>query len=170
MCIMAVCAALYFVLTQFFTIRIANIRISIASLPILVLAVLYGAKYAAISAIVGETAYQLLSYGLTATTVLWVLPSAARGVMVALGYALLTRSNLKPQTFRIWFLAVLILSAVRTTVLNTGITWLDSVIYHYYTKAYVFGDLGIRFVSGILTALVMWVVLPPITKALRKFA
>ena len=50
---------------------------------------------------------------------------------------------------------MLIVTSLVVTLLNTGAIYLDSVIYGYYTYAYVFGKVGIRIVSGAVTAVAM---------------
>lgn len=170
LCLVAICAALYFVLTMYLTIRIGNITITLASLPILVLAVMYGPVEAAVAAGLGELLHQVLTYGLTVTTPLWILPPIIRGLIVAFGCYLITKKTdkkdpwNKPVPFFFW----LIVAAIVTTLVNTGITWLDSVIFHYYSFAYVFGDFVLRLLTGIGTAIVMGIVIPPIVTALRN--
>ena len=46
--------------------------------------------------------------------------------------------------------------------------YFDSVLYGYYTYAYVFGGLVVRIVSGVATAIVMVFVAPPVVKLLRN--
>lgn len=93
--------------------------------------------------LVGAFLGQLMTYGVTATTVLWIIPPAVRGLLIGLyakrcGYEL-SRKQL---------VGVLIVTSLVVTLLNTGAIYLDSVIYGYYTYAYVFGKVGIRIVSG----------------------
>lgn len=169
LCVTAIFAALYFVLTSWLTIRLGNLRISIASLPILVLALMFGPVESCGAAILGEFIYQVLNYGVTLTTPLWLLPPVIRALIVSFGYRWMKKKVGEPwETKPIWFGFLLIFAAIMTTLANTGITWLDSVIYHYYSFAYVFGDFVVRLLTGIGTAVVMAVILPPVVKALRR--
>ncbi|MDO5435103.1 MAG: folate family ECF transporter S component [Clostridia bacterium] len=170
LCLVAVFAALYFVLTMYLTIRIGNITITLASLPILILAVLYGPLESTVAAALGEFIHQLLSWGLTLTTPLWLLPPVVRGLIVAFGCMLIRRrcKVKEPWEQPAAFFALLVAAAVVTTLANTGITWLDSVIFGYYSKAYVFGDFVIRLFTGIGTAVVLGFVIPPVVKALKR--
>ena len=63
---------------------------------------------------------------------------------------------------------VLIVTSLVVTLLNTGAIYLDSVIYGYYTYAYVFGKVGIRIVSGAVTAVAMAFVTPPVLDMLKR--
>ena len=172
LCIIAILTALYFVLTIWLTIRIGNLRISLASLPILILAIMYGPLESAFAAGLGEFLNQLLTYGLTITTPIWILPPIIRALIVAFGCNLIKKkySTEDPWSKPVLFYGLLIIAAIITTFANTGVTWLDSIIFHYYTFAYVFGDFVIRLVTGVLTAVVMATILPYIIKPLRKVA
>lgn len=70
----AVMTALYFVLTTYGSIRLGNIRITVASLPIILLAALFGPAESCAAAGLGEFLNQVLTYGLTPTTPVWLLP------------------------------------------------------------------------------------------------
>lgn len=113
--------------------------------------------------LVGAFLGQLMTYGVTATTVLWIIPPAVRGLLIGLyakrcGYEL-SRKQL---------VGVLIVTSLVVTLLNTGAIYLDSVIYGYYTYAYVFGKVGIRIVSGAVTAVAMAFVTPPVLDMLKR--
>ena len=60
-------------------------------------------------------------------------------------------------------------TALLVTALNTLVMWLDSVIYDYYSFAYIFGAVPTRIVAGILTAVVFAVILPKLLPPLRRF-
>ena len=169
LCLVAIFAALYFVLTSWLTIRIGNLRISVASLPILILAIMYGPIESCTAAVLGEFIYQVLNYGITLTTPLWLLPPVIRALIVAFGYRMLKKKGTEPwKESPVSFVLLLVAAAIATTLANTGITWLDSVIYHYYSFAYVFGDFVVRLLTGIGTAVVMSIILPPVVTALRR--
>ena len=63
---------------------------------------------------------------------------------------------------------MLIVTSLVVTLLNTGAIYLDSVIYGYYTYAYVFGKVGIRIVSGAVTAVAMAFDTPPVLDMLKR--
>ena len=153
--VIAMMVAVYVVLNTVGTIRLGWINISVSALPIIVGALLYG--------LVGAFLGQLMTYGVTATTVLWIIPPAVRGLLIGLyakrcGYEL-SRKQL---------VGVLIVTSLVVTLLNTGAIYLDSVIYGYYTYAYVFGKVGIRIVSGAVTAVAMAFVTPPVLDMLKR--
>ena len=157
--------AAMFVVLSFISIRLPNMTITLDSFPTLVAAALFGPLDGLAVGLVGSFLNQLLTYGLTPTTVMWILPAGIRGLIVGAyarrhGFAMTQRQTI----------VILILSALCVTVLNTVIMALDSLIYGYYSKAYVFGALLYRIVSGILIATVFALLLPPLLKRLRSLS
>ena len=68
------------------------------------------------------------------------------------------------------FYTVCVLAAVVTTAANTAVIWVDSILYGYYTFALVFGSALIRFVTGMITAVLVATVAMPLTTLLRRRA
>lgn len=170
LCRMAILTALYVVLTTMLTLRLpGDIRITFASLPILLSALLYGPGEAVTIALVGEFLNQLLGgYGITATTLLWIIPPAVRALIVGLA-AVSFRNTDRPLERRpIPCYTFCILGAMGTTVANTAVYWIDSMIYHYYTFAIVFGSFAWRLFTGVVTAAVVTTLAIPIAQFLRK--
>ena len=73
----AMLTAVYVVLNFAGTVRLGWINISVASLPVIVGAMLYGPLGGLLVGLLGAFMGQLLTYGVTATTILWILPQAA---------------------------------------------------------------------------------------------
>ena len=167
LCRVAVMAALY-VLLNMLSIQAGNLRITFASLPVVVCALLFGPGEAALTALLGEFLNQMLRYGFTATTALWVLPPAVRGLVIGLAARRLRQSARSLEARPLTCYGVCILAALCTTVSNTLVIWVDSVLYHYYTFAYVFGDLVLRILTGTATAVVIACVAMPVTLLLGR--
>ena len=117
----AMLTAVYVVLNFAGTVRLGWINISVASLPVIVGAMLYG---------------------------------PVGGLLVGLLGGQLTLA--------------LIGTALVVTALNTGAMYIDSVIYNYYSYAYVFGGLVVRIISGAATAVLMVFVAPPVVNLLNR--
>ena len=133
----AMLTAVYVVLNFAGTVRLGWINISVASLPVIVGAMLYGP--------VGG------------------LPQAARGLLVGV-YA--KHCGYKFSSGQLTL--ALIGTALVVTALNTGAMYIDSVIYNYYSYAYVFGGLVVRIISGAATAVLMVFVAPPVVNLLNR--
>ena len=160
--------ALYFVLAKL-TIPIGNLHITLASLAVVVSAALFGPVDGCVTAFVGEFLIQALGqYGLTPTTPLWCLPPVLRTLIVGITCLVLDRKRVPVKTAVIWFFAAMIVGALATTIGNTLVTWLDAVIFNYYSWAYVFGQLTIRLITGVVTAVIVGVITVPLLRALRQ--
>lgn len=162
----AVLAAMYFALS-FISIRVGgNMKISVAGLPILVGALMFGPLDGFLIGLVGSFLEQLISpYGLGPTTLLWILPGALRGAMAG-AWAKHRRFELKR-----WETALVIfITALALTAMNTAAIYIDSKLLGYYSYAYVFGALAARLASGLVTSAVFSLIIPPLLRLIRKNA
>ena len=107
---MAVMAALYTVLAMI-TIPIGNIHLTLASLPVVLTASLFGPLQGAAVAVVGEFIHQMLTYGFTLTTLLWLVPPALRAAVIGLGVYALKKAGRLPEAKPAFYYA---LSAMRS--------------------------------------------------------
>ena len=83
-CLTGMLAALYLALNMV-GFRAWSFHITFASLPVVVGGLLFGPLEGMLIAAIGEFFNQTLSYGVTPTTVLWIIPPVVRGLMI--GYA-----------------------------------------------------------------------------------
>ena len=161
--VIAMLTAVHLVLTLTLTVNLGWMRITFNGLPIILAGLLYGPVGGMVTGILGRFLSDLLPYGITVTTPLWVLPAAVRGLIVGYVAKRMNYSLTKGQ-----MTSLIVLSSLIVTTLNTGAIYLDSVIYGYYTYAYVFGDIGTRYVSGIATAIVLALITPPLLRPLER--
>ena len=142
---------------------LGNIKITLESIPVILGALLFGPADGAIIGFVGTFVYQVLRYGFSATTLLWMLPHVVCGFIVGM-YAKKKSFNLSVvQTIVITVIAGLVL-----TTLNTGVMYIDSKIYGYYSAVYIFGSMLIRYISGIAKFVAIGVLMPPLVNLLRS--
>lgn len=164
----AVFAALFFVF-DLFSIKAGPFKISLSGLPIIIIALLYGPIDAMIVGFCGALLGQLISFGLTPTTILWVLPHVVRGGIVGIFRNWINVNSFKQCTKSILKLSIIItFSSIIVTIINTLVMWLDSVIYNYYSYAYIWGALAMRFATGIVTAIVYTIITPLIIIPVKK--
>ena len=169
MCYAALLAAMYVPLSLYVAVQVGNVRISFGSLPVVVAALLFGPVDAVAAAMVGEFFKQLLTYGVTYTTVLYLIPPALRGLVVGLGaLGLLSLRGRRLEERRMLCYAVCIAAAVCTTLGNTLVNWLDSVLMGYYFPGLILGDFVWRLIVGMINAVVMSSLAIPLVKALRQ--
>lgn len=154
----ALCAVLGFV-----SIDLGNFKFTLESFPITMGALLFGPVDGMVIAFIGNFISQLLKYGLSATTLVWIAPYVAAALVVGL-YAKAKDFKLTPtQTVFITLLAEIII-----TVLNTGAMYIDSKFYGYYSFAYIFGATIPRVVVCVVKGIIYGVVMPHLLKAIRK--
>lgn len=161
----AMLIAIYSVLSILTPIKIENFKFTFEAFPILVASLLLGPVDGLIVGGVGSLVYQLLfsGYGLTATTLLWVLPHAISGLVVGL-YASYKKYELKH--IEIGFISIV--SAIIVTALNCLALYADSNMYGYYSPVLVFGNIALKILTGIILAIIYSSVLPKLLSFLKK--
>ncbi len=154
----ALCAVLGYI-----SLDLGNLKITFESLPILLGALLFGAQDGLLIGAIGTFIYQFLRYGLTATTVLWILPYVICGLLVGL-YAQKKRFILSRKQV----LMVVILNELLITILNTGVMYIDSKLFGYYSFVYIFGSFFLRLVICVGKAAAFGILLPKLIAVLRR--
>ena len=154
--------AAMFVVLSLFSINLPGMKITLDSLPILVGAALLGPLDGLAIGLVGSFLNQMITYGFTATTLLWIIPAGLRGLLVGLYAKRHDYSMTLRQT-----VFITIAAALLVTALNTLFLYIDSWAYSYsYTAA--LATLALRILAGIITAVVFSLILPVILTALRR--
>ena len=146
LCRVALLAAAYFVLSITLTIKTPYLEITFKSLPVVVGALMFGPVGGGLVALFGELLAQMIGpYGLMPTTVLWLLPPLTRGLLLgAVANAFAKRGDhLEKRPLRCY--GVCLGASIVTSCVTTVCLWLDSLIYHYYNFALIFGSALVRF-------------------------
>ena len=157
----AMLAAMYFVLSLF-SINLPGMKITLDSLPILVAAALLGPVDGMAVGLAGSFLNQMITYGFTATTLLWILPAGLRGLFVGLFAKAHGFSMTLPRT-----IFITVVTALFVTALNTLLLYVDSWVYSYSYIA-ALPTVVLRIVAGVLTAVLFSLLLPAILAALRR--
>ena len=167
----AVLIAMYFGLSAL-SVEIGGIKLTFASLPTLICAMLFGPVDGFLVGFLGAFMEQMLKFGFTATTLLWVLPPAIRGLFVGVCALVLRKymsvdailSTKRPYCY----FGVTLVSGVIVSTLNTLVYYADAKLYHYYEYHMVFGVFWIRIASGLVSTLLMAIVALPVVAALQR--
>lgn len=154
----AMCAVLGYI-----AIDMQVIKITFESLPVILGALMFGPLDGLAVGGIGTLIYQLLKYGVSATTLLWILPYCVLGVVLGL-YA--KKHNFKNTPKQI--LIAVVIEELVVTIMNSGVIYLDSVIYHYYFPGIVTGNLLIRLGICIVKGIVFGLVVPKLTTAVKR--
>lgn len=154
----AMCAVL-----GYLAIDVIRLKITFESVPVLIGALLFGPVDGAMIGLIGTLIYQLLRYGVSATTALWIAPYVLCGLVVG-AYARFRRFTLsRSQT-----LMIVVLAELMVTALNTGVIYVDSRIYGYYHPALITGSLALRLAICVGKAVAYALALPPLLNAARN--
>ena len=169
----AVMVALYIGLS-FLSIPLGGLKITFEALPVVICAVAFGPVDAAIVGFLSEFLNQMLTYGFTPTTLLWVLPAVVRGLFLGLCMLGIKKRQgadlsawLKSKC-AVWLLVLCAISGILVSCINTFTLYVDSKMYGYYSYAMVFGVFWVRIFSGILSSIAMGLLTTPIVLALKK--
>lgn len=154
--------AAMFVVLSLFSINLPGMKITLDSLPILVGAALLGPLDGLAVGLIGSFLNQMITYGFTATTILWILPAALRGLLVGL-YA--KRHGFSMSLRQTVFITVA--TALLVTALNTLFLYVDSWVYGYSYAAALL-TVVMRVAAGVMTAVLFSLLLPGILGALRR--
>lgn len=169
----AILIAIFFALSLL-SFEVGGVKITLDSLPVVVAALLGGPINGFLVGILGELLAQALRYGFTATTALWILPPALRGLLIGLGCVAFKRqmqiSAIVEEKRPFVYFIVCIVAAVFTSLGNTLVYYLDSKIYGYYNYALIFGVAGIRVLTNVLASVITAAIAIPVVLALRKAA
>ena len=151
------------VVLSYLSIDLGNIKFSLESLPILAGALLLGGWNGGAVGLIGTLISQLLRYGLSVTTPLWILPHVVCGFVVGV-YAQKMDFRLSPRQA----IGIVIAGELAVTVLNTLALYVDSRVFSYYTPTLITGLLAARFLYAVGRAVVYGALLPPLLERLRK--
>ena len=154
----AVCAVL-----GYYGPDLGNMKITFEGLPVILAALLCSPLDGAAVGGIGTLLYQLLRYGVTATTPLWILPYILCGLLVGwLG------DHCAPEKSFPRLAATVLAGEGLIFLLNTLVIYADSKIYGYYSYAYVFGSFWIRLGICAVKTVLYAAVLPGLLAALRR--
>lgn len=166
LCLDSLLAALYFVLALY-SVKLGNIRITFASFAIVLVGLLYAPSDALLVAFIGEMLSQLLQYGFSPTTFLWIIPSLFRAGMISLFQVIERRRGTYLEDHIILYSLCMILTFLGTTLLNTGLIFLDAYLMKY-PVSFTILETVFRFLSSIVTCVMVSILCLFLIKALSK--
>ena len=171
MALNAVMMALYIALSTL-AIPLGGLKLTVEHLPVIITAVLFGPLDALLVGAMGELINQMLTFGFTPTTILWMTPAMFRGLSMGLCAKYqgnrLGLNALLEKKLPIAFIVGCVISGLLCSLLNTFTLYVDSKMFGYYSYAMVFGVLWIRLATSAVSSVLMAVVSKPVAIALRK--
>lgn len=154
----ALCAVL-----GFYALDMLSIKITFESIPILIGALLFGPVNGALIGGIGTLVSQLIRYGLSATTFLWMLPYIVCGFFVGI-VSYFKKYDLKAT----WVVPTVVMAELLVTAINTFALYVDANIYGYYTPELITGMLAIRIVVCVLKAVAYGFILMPVLVRIKR--
>ena len=157
----AVLIALYTVLSLF-SANLGLIKLTFESFPVLVASLMFGWVDGLLVGAVRGLLNQMLTYGFTVTTLMWILPNAVRGLLVGL-YAKKHGLDLTMKQTA----GIVLATSLLVTALNTVALYIDSQIFHYPISLTV-GAIALRFLSSVVMAAIYTLVTPRTVALLHR--
>lgn len=167
-CINGILSALFFALSLL-SFEVAGVKVTFDALPVVLAAILFGPIDGFLVGFLGAFLEQMIHYGFTATTLLWVIPPALRGLCLGLFLLPLRKTAVfKNRKTAAFFYAAAILAGIVTSIGNTVAFYIDSTLYGYYNYALVFGVFWWRILTGVAVSVLVCTVSLAIASALDK--
>ena len=161
----AIFAALYVILCLL-DIKIGRIKITLAAFVIYFACFAFEPKECFFCCILGIFIDQLI-YGLTPTTVIWMLPPLVRPVFIVPIKAHFEREGTLLDHKKVLTIILVMIASLLTTAANTGALYLDALIMKYDFKAVMIQNV-IQALITMITGIVEVSLLFPVLNALRK--
>lgn len=140
-----------------------NVKVTFESVPVLIGALMFGPVDGMAIGGIGTFIYQMLRYGFSVTTPLWILPYILCGALAG-WYAGKQRFELTQRQY----IGIILACELLITALNTFTVYADSRIYGYYFPGIVTGALALRLVICVVRAAAFAILLPPLIRVLRQ--
>ena len=171
MAVSAMLAALYFALSML-AVPVGGLKLTFEHLPVIIAALMFGPVDALIVGALGELANQMMTYGITATTILWMTPAMFRGLSMGLCAKLLRgyvgTNAVIEKKLPVGFLVTCVISGLICSLLNTFTLYVDSKMFGYYSYGLVFGSFALRIVTGLVASTAMAALTIPLYTAMRR--
>lgn len=138
-------------------------KVTFESLPVHLAAQIMGPMVGGGVGLVGTFLYQMLLYGFTITTPLWILPYGVCGFISGIYSKKHSYSLTVSQSLIITIVCELII-----TLMNTFAIYVDSKVFGYYYPALIVGNLALRLGICLSKGIAFGLILPPIVGRVKK--
>ena len=150
------------VILGFVSIRIGNVmKISLEDMPVIFAALLFGPAEGTAVAFTGIFLYQLLSYGITVTTPLWILPFMIAAAVTGAFAKRANYNNTDRQILMLFLVGEFIIFGFNTLAIYT-----DAKVYGYYYPTIISGMILIRAATAAAKGVILGLISPAILKKL----
>ena len=155
--------AALFVILAFISVGTNDFKASFESLATLMSGLLFGPIAGFMVGLVGEFIFQIVQYGLDATTVLWLIPYAVSGLVAGL-FGRAYKFDLDTKHIII----AAIVSELTLTVLNTPVNAVSAIIQGWGNWATIAAGIPLRLAIMAVRMVIFAVIVPPLYKGLKR--
>jgi len=155
--------AALFVILSFISVGTNDFKASFESLGTLVAGITLGPLAGLLVGVVGEFVFQIIQYGIDATTVLWLIPYAVSGLTAGL-IAKHWKFDLDAKKIAV----AVICSELILTLLNTPVNAVAAIIQGWGNWLTILGGIPLRLAIMAVRMIIFIIIVPPLYKALKK--
>lgn len=167
-CLLGLLTALMVVLS-YVSIPLGTIKLSIEGVPIYIAGFIFGPVGGIIVGFLGSLLYQLLSYGVTATTLLWILPHVATGFLAGfLGLCLNDEFEIVGELNKLLFVPSVMLINLLATLINTYAIKVDAIMFGYYTETLIVATLAVRLTISAFKGMCYALLIPQVCEKIWR--
>lgn len=161
-----------YIVLSYLAIPLGGLKITFEHFPVILSAIAFGPADAMLVGGLGELINQMVTYGFTLTTVLWILPILFRGAFLGILSKLWSNrmgaDAICKSRFPLAFIIICIVSGLFASCLNTFAFYVDSKMLGYYQYALVFGTFLMRVLMSAISSFLMGLMTKAVLYALRK--
>lgn len=148
------------------SVKTGQTKFTIYGLPLLVAGIFCGPLVGTLAGFVEGFISQVIQYGITPTTAIWMLAPICWGGISGLIFWLFKKYRGKP----ISLIVTIVFTSLFVTGVNTGALLLDGLIYNYSTK-FVILQLAMRFIVSfgfaVMYTILIVLIYPRLNKTIR---
>lgn len=139
-----------------------NYQIPISCFPLILASVMFGPLFGTATGLVGAFLSQIIAYGFSWNSLLWMVPTVIYSLSVSLLDLAFKKSN-KPYILSIEFA----ISSILLSILNTLVSFLCNYISNL-SNALLKVFLPFKLVMAVIFAVIFALIVPPIIKKLKS--
>ena len=140
-----------------------NLKVTFESVPVLMAGLMFGPLNGLAVGGIGSFIYQIMSHGITATTLLWILPYLVCGLVSGL-YA--NKVNFQPG--RLSLSLTVFACEILIFIINSAAIYIDGHVYGWYNPVTFISMLPARAIICVVKSLLFSAFLPGLIRSVKK--
>lgn len=153
------------IIIDYFSVRTNITKFTVYGLPLLITGILFGPWIGALAGAVVGFITQIIFYGITVTTPIWMVAPIMWGFMSGLLAKILIKNN---ELTIPSLVTIVVVTSLTATACNSVAIYLDGVIFEYPTSV-TFATIGVRVLIALGLDVVYCFIIYPIYPRLVRF-